>query len=88
MIGLVSFNDSAYAYNDTLTKATTANLNMILSYMEKIIASGSVNNKLILNYNFRLILFKLFKKLLKFYKELIKKNYQQIKRLLFYFIQV
>ena len=42
MIGIVCFNNSAYAYNDTLTKATSTNLELILSYINKITASGSV----------------------------------------------
>ena len=61
MVGLVSFNDSAYAYNDTLSKATTANLLLILSYINKINASGSVNQIFIyLNLKSRLISPKLF----------------------------
>ena len=50
MIGLVSFNDSAYAYNDTLTKATTANQELIVSYIDKIIASGLAKS------NFKILL--------------------------------
>lgn len=29
MIGIVSFNESAFAYNETLTKATTTNIELI-----------------------------------------------------------
>ena len=36
MIGIVSFNNSAFAYNETLTKATTANTDLILSYINKL----------------------------------------------------
>ena len=42
MIGVVSFNNFAYAYNDTLTKATGNHIEMLLSYIDKITASGTV----------------------------------------------
>ena len=42
MIGVVSFNNSAYAYNNTLTKATGSHIKRILSYIDKITASGTV----------------------------------------------
>ena len=42
MIGVVAFNNSIYAYNETLTKATSSNIELIASYIDKVEASGTV----------------------------------------------
>ena len=41
---MVSFNNSVFAYNQTLTKASTANIELLLTYIDRMTAAGSVNN--------------------------------------------
>ena len=47
MIGLITFNNSAYGYNETLTKATSSNIEKMLSYIDRITASGTVHVNII-----------------------------------------
>ena len=42
MLGVVIFNNSLYADNETLTKANTANIGLILTYINRMVAEGSV----------------------------------------------
>ena len=42
LVGVVSFNNSVYAYNETLTKANTANIGLLLTYINRMVAEGSV----------------------------------------------